>query len=67
MHPKALSPLEDLWFAIRTALPRFIWAVLAEPSLLLRPAAARRLFFSYLWSMMGIGVEANSKDARERE
>ncbi|KAH8919967.1 hypothetical protein BT69DRAFT_1336869 [Atractiella rhizophila] len=44
-----LSPIWDIWAALRVSLPPFVHAVCSRPSLLLHPFQMRRLFFAFVW------------------
>ena len=61
----ALSLLQDIWLAVPVAFLPTIRAVILSPSLLLRPTALSRLFFSHVWIPFGDGVNENSRAVKE--
>lgn len=54
---KAISPLWDIRYLFTTALRPFASAIIANPSILLKPRAFGDLWLSTMWSPMGDGID----------
>ena len=61
----ALSILQDIWVVVPAAIMPTVRAVILSPSLLLRPNALSRFFFSQVWILFGDGVNENSRPVKE--
>lgn len=55
----------DWWLAVKHGLPRTWRAILAQPRLLLRPAALSHLFFSFVWEKFAPLVDEGAREVKE--
>lgn len=61
---EGLGPLWHILDILKATIRPFTGAILASPSLLLRPSHLGDLFFSILWRPMGEGIDQNTADLK---
>jgi hypothetical protein len=61
----ALSLLNHLKLGISVAIIPTLKAILWNPTLLFRPRAFSRVFFTHLWKMFGPAIDDNAKSVKE--